>query len=135
MSVEVRKGAMATKPETPNQFDAWAAPRSKFTPSVEEAKKNSGIEQVSKGYADLIAAGIPIAMRICEERGRVTSVEVEAEMLSDSRYASRMAEIPVGETTPERRWLGHIFQRGGWKRFGYEPTGSHGRPVSIWKRA
>lgn len=103
--------------------------------SDEESKRDDGIDRVSGKYADLVAAAIPIALRICAEKGRVTSVEVGAEMEADSRYAARMAWVPPGKKEPERRWLGAVFRRGnGWKRIGFESTGSHARPVAIWTR-
>ena len=102
---------------------------------TEEQKRDEGIDQVSGKYLDLVAAGFPIALQICAEKGRVTSVEVGAAMEADSRYATRMAWVAPGKTEPERRWLGAIFRRGnGWKRIGFESTGSHARPVAIWTR-
>jgi hypothetical protein len=112
--------------------DDW---KKNFPGLSEEQKRDEGIDQVSGKYSDLVAAGFPIALQICAEKGRVTSVEVGAAMETDPRYATRMAWVAPGKTEPERRWLGAIFRKGnGWKRIGFESTGSHARPVAIWTR-
>jgi hypothetical protein len=102
---------------------------------TEEEKRDEGIDRVSGKYSDLVAAGFPIALKICAEKGRVTSTEVKEAMEADPRYATRMAWVEPGGKEPERRWLGQVFRRGqGWKRVGWESTGSHARPVAIWTR-
>ena len=76
--------------------------------------------------ANAIFAAKQIAANIYDRKGRVTSVEVMREM--GKTHPSLIADI-------DPRFMGAVFRRGlGWKRIGWETTGSHGRPVAIWGR-
>jgi hypothetical protein len=75
----------------------------------------------------LINIGIGVACDIAKRRGRVTSTEVLHVMRRDPELVELMDEV-------DARWVGGVFRRG-WKRIGYETTGSHARPVSIWGRS
>ena len=117
---------MADAKYYPFDPSTWGTPE----PKSETEKRDEGIDKVEVKYSDLVDAAKTVAMRIYTERGRVTSVEVVSDMESDPRYAKRMME-----TAQERRWLGAVFRKGtGWVRIGWESTGSHARPVAIWKR-
>jgi hypothetical protein len=55
----------------------------------------------------------------------VTSVEVFAEMRAQG-YDTALDMV-------DPRWMGAVFREDIWTRSGFETTGSHRRPVAIWK--
>ena len=89
--------------------------------------RDQALDRLEATRADLLVAARAMAAAICAIKGRVTSVEVMAQL----RLQGYGPELDAADT----RWLGAVFWRGGWTRIGYEPTGSHGRPVAIWRRA
>lgn len=74
---------------------------------------------------DLIHEAKQAAMRVAQQRGTVTSTQV----LDDMR-ANGLAKQLQGV---DLRFMGAVF-RSGWVRVGYTNTGSHKRPVSVWRR-
>lgn len=77
--------------------------------------------------AELIDAATVAARIICERRGSVTSVQV-FRYLRECGYGRRLDAV-------DPRWMGAVFRSGkGWKRVGWDQTGSHGRPVAVWVR-
>lgn len=71
----------------------------------------------------LLAEARTIALQFAKEKGRVTSSEVIERMV---------AKFPQAMASVDHRFMGGVF-RGGWERIGFEPSGSHCRPVSVWK--
>lgn len=80
----------------------------------------------AEARALLVRDGVEVAREILAERGRVTSVEVRARMIARGLIHR---EAPYGL---DPRWIGAVFSGLGLVRIGWEPTGSHGRPVAIW---
>jgi hypothetical protein len=72
----------------------------------------------------LIEAAREIATYIAWRTGRVTSPEVLSVLMR-----SQWRQVVQGV---DRRFMGPVFRDKRWRRIGWEPTGSHGRPVAIW---
>jgi hypothetical protein len=89
-----------------------------LTPSWSLAKLD-----VEPSKNQLVLAGRRIAIELANRDGSVTSTKVLAEM--------RVRGYEVDSA--EKRFMGAVFRKG-WTRIGYEPTGSHNRPMSIWTR-
>jgi hypothetical protein len=87
----------------------------------ERAKKERALELLSAHREQRIIAARAIAKEIHDRQGAVTSPQVIAEL-------RRRGFEPDEE---DKRFMGAVF-RAGWKRIGYEPSGSHCRPVSVW---
>lgn len=102
-----------------DQMLLWSPPRR------QRAEKTAVMLLLEQYRADLIDAGQRIALAIAEERGRVTSPEVLERMEEDPELAAMLA-------VADRRFMGGVFCRGTWRRVGWEPTGSKGRPVAVW---
>ncbi len=80
------------------------------------------LERTRRGLIDWAKA---IAIELFITQGRVTSVMV----------IEKMRERGIDVDRFDKRWMGCVFRRAtGWERVGYEPTGSHCRPVAIWTR-
>lgn len=94
-------------------------------PDLQLVQRDHALDLLAAARADLIAEARDIAENIFMERGRVTSVEVLTAM-GMGLGSERM-------TLVDRRFIGTVFRKG-WKRIGYEPSGSHKRPVSIWAK-
>jgi len=75
--------------------------------------------------AELVEVGKRTAQQL-SVWGPVTSVAVFAAMRA-AGYGHMMDQV-------DSRWAGCLFRRG-WRRVGYEPIGSHCRPVAMWERA
>ena len=93
-----------------------------YTPQVQ---KQQAIDLLEATRAELIAEAKVIAADLCSVRGRVTSVAV-LEVMRRGRYAEQLSQV-------DARFMGAVF-RHGWRRVGYEPLGSHCRPVSVWEK-
>lgn len=81
-------------------------------------------KSVSDIREELIAAARIVAEKIYMAKGRVTGPEVLRAL--EKSLADKMQRV-------DHRFVGVVFKRG-WKRIGYENTGSHCRPVSIWSK-
>lgn len=91
----------------------------------EAAARDRALDLIETHRAPLVDAARAVAIEIAETHGRVTSPEVLRELVRRG-YDTH---------TPDRRFMGVVFRRGaGWSRIGWEPTGSHCRPVAIWTR-
>jgi hypothetical protein len=94
---------------------------------TEDSKRDAALDLLKKSRGSLIAAAKIQANTICRARGRVTSVEV-AKAMKAAGYVGAMAKVDL-------RWMGAVFRGGSeWTRVGWEMTGSHSRPVTIWRR-
>lgn len=95
-------------------------------PDIEKAGRDAALELLKKSRAKLVAIAFDTAVEIAKQRGRVSSVEVFAMMRSRGYDAEMDGKDP--------RWMGAVFNDGDvWVREGWELTGSHRRPVAIWK--
>ena len=94
----------------------------------QEAQLDEVLERLKAYRARLIAIGNHTAERLARERGRVTSVEVLNHMYKDPHTAVLMDQV-------DPRWIGVVFARKPeiWEHIGYERTGSHTRPVAVWR--
>ena len=94
---------------------------------VNEIKaRDEALDRLEGTRRELIEVASEMARNLCELRGSVTSTEVAITMRGIG-WGSEMDAV-------DPRWLGAVFRRG-WKRIGYEATGSHGRPVARWTKA
>lgn len=92
---------------------------------LEESGRDHAIDQLAQWRAGLVEIGREIAIELAKNRGRITSVEVFAEM------RARGYDEALDACDP--RWMGVVFKEDIWKRDGWEQTGSHKRPVAIWR--
>lgn len=103
-------------------------PNQKGKPRIdlETLQRDHALDLLAAARADLIAEARVVADLIHREHGRVTAVEV-------LRFMGQLDETGLRTRLIDRRFVGVVFRKG-WKRIGYEPTGSHKRPVSIWTK-
>ena len=103
-----------------------------LAPSVEAAraakpsereKRDQVLDALAVRRSELVATAREVATSIARERGRVTAPDVFA--------ALRAAGVDLGGHDP--RWMGAVFNRGPWRRVGWQSTGSHARPVAVWE--
>jgi hypothetical protein len=87
---------------------------------LEMLEREKVLDKLDRSYERVVRDAKIVAREIAKAKGRVTSVEVLAELRQRGYSDLR-----------DTRWLGCIFRRG-WRRIGWEPTGSHCRPVAIW---
>lgn len=92
---------------------------------VETAKREYAIDQLKRWRAGLVEIGRETAIRLAQQRSRITSVEVFAELRAQGYDEALDACDP--------RWMGAVFNEDIWVRDGWEQTGSHKRPVAIWR--
>lgn len=92
----------------------------------EAEARDAALDRLAESRQTLIALGRGAADAIARERGKVTSTLV-FERLREQGHGRLLDGV-------DPRWIGVVF-RAGWAREGWEPTGSHGRPVAIWRRA
>lgn len=90
----------------------------------ERVKRDDALDRLEVTRAYVLNLARDIARKLEQEKGSVSSSEV--------LFILR-AEIPEMLEGIDPRFMGAVF-RNGWTRAGYELTGSHCRPVSIWKR-
>lgn len=74
---------------------------------------------------DLVAIAREIALELHAVRGKVSSPEV-LEVMRERGMQKQLANA-------DARFMGCVFRKG-WERIGMQNTGSHRRPVSVWKR-
>ena len=91
---------------------------------VETARRDDVLDALEEVRQGLVREAKKIAVQLARQRGRVTSVEVWQAMLAYGYEEQLKGYDP--------RWMGCVF-RTGWVRDGYESTGSHKRPVAIWR--
>ncbi len=88
-------------------------------------RRDEALDLLAKYRTELVEAARAFALHLAHEHGRVTSPQVIRAM-RDAGWGSRLDQV-------DARFMGAVFRKG-WERIGYEPGGSHARPVSIWKR-
>lgn len=88
--------------------------------------RDEALRLLAERRAFLIAVATEHANAIAYARGSVTITEVRAALRGDPR-------VTVYDRKLDPRWVGVVFRRG-WVRIGWEPTGSHGRPVPRWTK-
>lgn len=93
----------------------------------EEEKRDRILDLLEATRGNLIDAAKKVAERIHAKRGRVTSTDVLKVLRSHPKWAAVVASV-------DPRFMGPVFRKG-WVRIGYEPSGSHQRPVSVWRKA
>lgn len=83
------------------------------------------LDKLEKTYPRMIALAYEVSRELASRDGCVTSVKI----LDELRKCGYSDLIQSHDT----RWMGCLFRKGmGWRRIGWENTGSHGRPVAIW---
>lgn len=92
---------------------------------AEEAARDEALDNLAAYRGALCETGREVAVELCKQRGRITSVEVFAEM------RARGYDEALNSADP--RWMGVVFREEIWERQGWEQTGSHRRPVAIWR--
>lgn len=95
--------------------------------AFEAQGRDQALNLIEHHRSDIVGMARAIAADIDSVRKRVTSPEVLAE-LRRLGYSQALDQY-------DRRFMGAVFRAGsGWKRIGWEPTGSHCRPVAIWTK-
>ena len=89
-------------------------------------ERDAAIDSLRRFRSDLIAQADAIARRLAISHGTVTSTQVLAEMRSDPNLRQRVDAVDC-------RFMGPVFRQKCWVRVGWEPSGSHCRPVSVWR--
>lgn len=84
-------------------------------------EKEKVLNQLAESRRELISRAKEIALEICEREGTVSSPQVLAVLREENPF----------DVDP--RFMGAVFRKG-WLRVGWTTAGSHGRPVSVWKR-
>lgn len=84
-------------------------------------KKEEVLNQLAESRRELITRAKEIALEIYEREGTVSSPQVLAVLREENPF----------DVDP--RFMGAVFRKG-WLRVGWTTAGSHGRPVSVWKR-
>lgn len=92
---------------------------------IETWKRDNALAQLEAYRSGLIEIARDIAIELARRRNRITSVEVFAEMRARGYHEAMDAVDP--------RWMGPVFREEIWERQGWEQTGSHRRPVAIWR--
>lgn len=94
--------------------------------SIKALSRDCQLDMLAEARADLIAEAREIAEIIFRMKGRVTAPQVLSAMRELDETGLRLGIV-------DPRFMGAVFRRG-WKRIGFEPAGSHARPVSIWTK-
>jgi hypothetical protein len=99
------------------------------TDSKTEAEaRDAALDMLAAVRCELVMAAREAALQLAAANGRVTSTEVFAKLRAEG-WGPKIAEA-------DPRWMGVVFRtKAGWERIGWETTGSHKRPVAVWKRA
>lgn len=92
--------------------------------TLDEQARDAALDHHERTKAELVEAGREWARKLAAVNGTVSSPEVFRAL----RAAGWGAELDAANPT----WMGAVFRRG-WERVGYEPSGSHCRPVSVWR--
>lgn len=95
-----------------------------FDRKSHSAQRDLALERFEHHRAELVQIAHNIARRISTEQGQVTATDVLLEMRA--KYPTQLDQV-------DPRFLGAVFRRPGWEPMGYAPTGSHCRPVRIWR--
>ena len=96
----------------------------------EAAERDRVLDRFEWTRVSLVAHAREIARDICAEKGTVTSTEVMAMLRAVAKIDPGLAR----ELEADPRWMGAVFRGEGWTRVGWTPSGSHKRPVAVWKR-
>jgi hypothetical protein len=97
-----------------------------------EAKaRDRALDAIERTRGTLVSQAQQIAEEIFRAKGRVSSSDVWA-VIEQRAKTSLVLAAQLVQADP--RWIGAVF-RHGWRRVGYEATGSHKRPVAVWERA
>lgn len=91
---------------------------------AEGAARDAALANLAAYRGGLCEVGREIAIELAQQRERITSIEVFAEM------RARGYDTALDAVDP--RWMGVVFKEPIWQRRGWEQTGSHKRPVAIW---
>lgn len=71
---------------------------------------------------ELLDKARKVAVRLARKNGYVTSTQVLSHL-----------DVPEGV---DKRFMGAVFgKKRGWKMVGFDRTGSHRRPVAVWRLA
>lgn len=93
----------------------------------ENEKKEEILARVKRTRGSLIDLAKDAAVKLAQEFGKVSSTDVLMILESDHEIRAMMRG-------KDKRFMGAVFASGKmWTRVGYESTGSHGRPVAVWR--
>lgn len=90
----------------------------------EASERDIALRRLADSRGDLIEAAFLVALSIAQAKGSVTSPEV-LDVMKKSKHGTTVQNV-------DRRFMGPVFRRKGWRRTGWSPEGSHCRPVSVW---
>ncbi len=96
----------------------------------EQHARDMALDALANTRARLVAAARRVAVEMARDLGRVSSPEVLAE-LRDRGYGPELDRV-------DARFMGVVFRPAKgwpvrWRRMGWEPGGSHCRPVAVWQ--
>ena len=74
----------------------------------------------------LVDAARDIAIDLADQQGKVTSPQVLAVLREHPELGNVVESV-------DRRFMGAVFRSKCWERIGWIATGSHRRPVSVWR--
>ena len=93
-----------------------------------EEQRDAALSKLAQSRTELVEKSREIAIRLADQKGTVTSTEVFAVL-----EAELTGELLKTFKEVDPRFMGVVF-RSGWVRVGLTSSGSHARPVSVWKR-
>lgn len=89
-------------------------------------KRDSALELLREHRAALIDVARNIAITLARKNKTVTSTEV-IKTMKEKGFESYVEKY-------DKRFLGAVFtDKKTWTKVGYDNSGSHGRPVSVWR--
>ena len=90
----------------------------------EKRQRDEALDRLAQARILLVKRAREVALALYAINPYVTSVMVLKYM-----------EAEGADLSADTRWIGVVFRAGtGWRRVGWESTGSHGRPVAQWAR-
>lgn len=96
------------------------------------AERDSVLDLFEQTRGDLVDLGYKLALQLCQQNGEVTSVQV-FDALNMAAQSDPALKLKLSSVDP--RWMGAVFRESrGWERMGWVSSGSHKRPVAVWKR-
>lgn len=95
-------------------------------PQTEAQKRDQVLDALARFRAEVIRHARAAAEELFARDGSVTAPRVLA-LMRERGHGPLLDSV-------DARCVGVVF-RSGWTRVGWEPEGSHGRPVAVWGRS
>jgi hypothetical protein len=95
---------------------------------VEGAKRDLALARIEEARPHIVGTALRVAQAIAKRNGTVTSTEVLRALRQNPATASMIQDA-------DPRFMGAVFRRDCWVADGWDDSGSHRRPVRIWRLA